>query len=110
MSEQVVQFPQANDTLDRAGQDALVRVRRAAGIAEQNTQHALSVAHQASMQLRVSEDRVARLEAECVSYKERAERAEEWLRRIAHELDQAFPGRAQSQPEEYAPRRSSQQR
>lgn len=106
----VIQFPNGNDTLDRAGQDVLVRVQRAAGVAEQNVQHALGVAHQASMQLRVAEDKIARLEAEIWSYRERAERAEGWLQKIAQEIDQAFPARGQQQPEDFAPRRSNNRR
>jgi hypothetical protein len=105
----VIQFPNSNDTLDRAGHDALVRLQHAAGVAEQNTQHALSVAHQASMQLRVAEDKIGKLEAEIWTYKERAERAEEWLRRISHEIDKTFPSHRPQpqQPEDYAPRQSN---
>jgi hypothetical protein len=108
---EVIQFPNnTNDTLDRAGHDVLVRVQHAAGLAEQNTQHALSMAHQASMQLRVAEDKIAKLEAEIWSYKERAERAEEWLRRISQEIEKSFPSRRPQQPEDYAPRQSNQRR
>ena len=102
----VIQFPQGGDTLDRVGQDVLARLQHAAATAEQNVQHALGVAHQASMQLRVAEDRVAKLEAEMGGYKERAERAEQWLRRISHEIEQTFPSRRQPQAEDYAPRQS----
>ena len=61
MSDQVIQFP-SHDTLDRAGQEILSKLQRAASIAEQNSQHAVALAHQVSMQLRVAEDNVARLE------------------------------------------------
>jgi len=108
----VIQFPNnSNDTLDRAGHDALVRLQHAAGVAEQNTQQALSMAHQAAMQLRVAEDKVGKLEAEIWTYKERAERAEQWLRRISQEIENTFPSRRPQQqqhpqPEDYAPRQS----
>ena len=103
MSDQVIQFP-SHDTLDRAGQEVLSKLQRAASLAEQNTQHAVAKAHQVSMQLRVAEDTIARLEQQVWGYKERAERAEGWLQRIAQEVEQAFSSR---QPDAYAPRRSS---
>ena len=103
MSDQVIQFP-SHDTLDRAGQEVLSKLQQAASLAEQNTQHAVALAHQVSMQLRVAEDKVARLEQQVWGYKERAERAEGWLQRIAQEIEQAFSSR---QPDAYAPRRSS---
>ena len=67
------------------------------------------------MQLRVAEDRIARLEAEAWSYRERAERAEAWLQRISQEIEQSFPSRGQQQqqpqqPDAYAPRRQNVQR
>lgn len=111
MSEQIIQFPNGNDTLDRAGQDVLVKLQRAAGIAEQNTQHAVAVAHQTTMQLRVAEDRIARLEADIWAYKERAERAEGWLQRISREIEQQFAPRGQQpQQEGFPPRRMGNQR
>jgi hypothetical protein len=103
VSDQVIQFP-SHDTLDRAGQEILSKLQWAASIAEQNTQQAVALARQASMQLRVAEDNVARLEQELWGYKERAERAEGWLQRISQEIDQAFSSR---QPDAYAPRRSN---
>jgi hypothetical protein len=105
VSDQVIQFP-SHDTLDRAGQEILSKLQRAASIAEQNTQQAVALAHQASMQLRVAEDNVARLEQALWGYKERAERAEGWLQRISQEIDQAFSSR---QPDAYAPRRGEAQ-
>ena len=107
---EVIQFPSGTDSLDRAGQDVLVKLRSAAATAEKSVQHALGVAHQATMQLRVAEDRVSKLEAEMQNYKDRAERAEEWLRHISQEIEQAFPSRRQQQPEEFAPKHSSVRR
>ena len=89
MSDQVIQFP-SHDTLDRAGQEILSKLQRAASNAEQNSQHAVALAHQVSMQLRVAEDNVARFEQELWDYKKRAERAEGWLQRISQEIEQAF--------------------
>ena len=109
MSDQVIPFPSHHETLDRTGQEVLSKLQRAASIAEQNTQHAVALAHQVSMQLRVAEDKILRLEYELSSYKERAERAEGWLQRISHEIEQTFASR-QAEPyatrrDPYAPRR-----
>jgi hypothetical protein len=109
-ASEVIQFPDAGDPLDRAGHDVLILLQHAAGIAEQNTEHALNMAHQAAMQLRVAEDKVGKLETEIWTYKERAERAEEWLRRISQEIEKTFPSRRpqqQQQPENYAARQSN---
>ena len=106
----VIQFPNGSDSLDRAGQDVLAKLRQAAATSEQSVQHALEVAHQASMQLRIAEDRVSKLEAQMQDYKDRAERAEQWLRHISQEIEQAFPSRRQLQAEDFAPNRSSARR
>src|SRR3954471_14908785 len=103
MSDPVIQFP-SQDALDRTGHEVLSRLKQAAAIAEQNTQHAITLAHQASMQLRVAEDKLARLELEISSYKERAERAEGWLQRISQEIEQTFSSR---KFDAYAPRRAN---
>ncbi len=102
MSDQI-QSPN-HDALDRAGQEVLSRLRRAASVAEQEKQQAVALAHQASMQLRVVEDRVARLEQEVWGYKQRAERAEGWLQRISQEIEQTFSSRP---PDAYAARRAN---
>ena len=90
---EVIQSPHNDDTLDQSGNEVIVKIHQAAGIAEQNAQHVLGISHQTSMQLRVAEDKVAKLEAEIWAYKERAERAEEWLRRIEQEIEKTFAAR-----------------
>ena len=107
----VIQLSNSDDTLDRAGHDVIVKLQQAAAIAEQHAQHVLGIAHQTSMQLRVAEDKIAKLEAEIWTYKDRAERAEEWLRRISLEIDKTFASREpQQQPEDYAPRNAKSRR
>ena len=88
----------------------MAKLRHAADTAEQSVQHALGVAHQASMQLRVAEDRVSKLEAQMRGYIDRAERAEEWLRHISQEIEQAFPSRRQQQAEDFTPKHSNARR
>jgi predicted nucleic acid-binding Zn-ribbon protein len=104
-TSEVVDFPSGTDSLDRAGKDVLVRVQRAATTAEQQVQHALGFAREAAMQLKVAEDKIAKLQAEIWGYKDRAERAEQWLGHISQEIEQAFAGVRQQQPEDFAPRR-----
>ena len=57
-------------------------IDRAAGVAEEHSRHALEMAQKFSNDLRAAEDRVAELEAELASYRERADRAEQWLHRV----------------------------
>ena len=66
-SESVVPFAPKNaasndaDQLDRAGQTILQLLQKAAGVAEENSKHALDMAQKLSHQLRAAEDRVAEL-------------------------------------------------
>jgi hypothetical protein len=55
-------LPAQVDQLDKAGETILQLVHEAAGVAEQNSSRALSMAQ--SDQLRATEDRIAELEAE----------------------------------------------
>ena len=48
------------------------------------------MAQKLSHQLRASEDRIAELEAEVAAYRERAERAEQWLHRVYTEIEDRF--------------------
>ena len=79
-----------NDQLDAAGRTILDLVQRAAGVAEDNSRHALEMAQKLSHQLRAAEDRIAELEAEVTTYQERADRAEQWLHRVYTEIEDRF--------------------
>jgi hypothetical protein len=81
---------EAEDPLESAGQTILGLLNQAAEAASANTQHALDVAHKMSRQLRAAEERVAELEADLRRYRERAERAEQWLNFISSEIEQKF--------------------
>ena len=76
--------------LDKAGQTILQLLHRAADVAENNSKHALEMAQKFSNELRAAEDRVAELEAEVASYRERADRAEQWLHRVYSEIEERF--------------------
>jgi hypothetical protein len=94
-SETVVPFaknaaPASDDRLDSAGQSILGLLQRAASMAEENSQHALSVAHKLAVQLRSAEDRIRDLEADVRHCRERADRAENWLYKISLEIEERF--------------------
>jgi hypothetical protein len=82
--------------LDSAGQAILKLLHRAAGAAEANSRQALETAQKLSSQLRAAEGRIAELEAEVQHYREKADRAEEWLRKISMEIEE----RLIAEPEE----------
>ena len=98
LSDTVVPFPASSkngildggDLLDKTGQTILGLLQRAAGIAEENSQHALGVAHKLSLQLRTAEDRIKDLEADVGHYQDRADRAEKWLYQISMEIEKRF--------------------
>jgi hypothetical protein len=90
------------DQLDKAGQTILQMLHRAAGVAEENSRHALETAQKLSHQLRAAEDRVAELEAEVTAYQNRAERAEQWLHRVYTEIEDRFlQQKRQPSPDEW---------
>src|ERR1700733_5588346 len=96
--ESVVPFTSASkktpagvtDQLDRAGQTILQLLNKAAGVAEENSRHALDMAQKLSHQLRAAEDRVAELEAEVELYRDKADRAEQWLHKVYTEIEERF--------------------
>jgi len=96
-NSEVIQFaPTPNnvpgdvDQLDKAGETILQLVHKAAGVAEQNSSRALSMTQKLSDQLRAAEDRIAELETESATYRERADRAEQWLRTVYTEIEDRF--------------------
>src|ERR1700692_1730584 len=95
-SESVVPFAPKNaasndaDQLDRAGQTILQLLHKAAGVAEENSRHALDMAQKLSQQLRTAEDRVAELEAEVQLYRDKADLAERWLNKVYTEIEDRF--------------------
>ena len=78
------------DQLDRAGQTILQLLHKAAGAAEENSRYALDMAQKLSHQLRAAEDRVAELEAEVQLYRDKADRAEQWLHKVYTEIEDRF--------------------
>jgi hypothetical protein len=82
--------PDNADQLDNAGQTILRLLHKAAGVAEANSQHALDMAQKLSHQLRAAEDRIAELEAEVGIYRDKADRAEQWLHKVYTEIEDRF--------------------
>ena len=82
--------------LDSAGQAILKLLHKAAGADEANSRQALETAQRLASQLRTAEGRIAELEAQVQQYRDRANRAEEWLSKISAEIE----NRLISQPEE----------
>ena len=83
------------DQLDKAGQTILGLLHKAAGVAEENSRYALDMAEKLSHQLRAAEDRIAELEAEVELYRDKADRAEQWLHKIYTEIEEQFIKRPQ---------------
>jgi hypothetical protein len=75
------------DQLDNAGQSILRLLHKAAGVAEENSRHAVDAAQKLSHQLRAAEDRIAELEAEIEACRDRAERADQWLHKVYTEIE-----------------------
>jgi len=100
--EAVIPSSNDDDTVNRTGQTILGLLQRAAGAAEKNTQHAIGIAHRLSRELQASEDHIRKVETELRYYKDRCERAEEWLRQISLQFGERFPAsgelRADPQP------------
>ncbi len=79
---------QEADTLDTAGQTILGLLQQAAGMAEENSKHALEVAQRLSQQLQDAKGRIRDLEADVKYYQERAERADQWMAHISSQIQQ----------------------
>ena len=76
--------------LDQAGQSILRLLDSAAVVAEQNGRRTLNMAQKFAYHLHAAEDRIAELEAQAVTYQQRAERAEQWLHRVYTEIEDRF--------------------
>ena len=79
--------PNYASRLDSAGQAILNLLHRAAGAAEANSRKALETAQELSSHLHTAQERIAKLEREVQHYREKSERAEDWLRKISMEIE-----------------------
>ena len=76
------------DALDQAGQEIVRLLQQAADLSNEQCERAMNMAHKLSIQLHAAEDRNNHLEAERDQLQDRAERAEEWLRRVYREIEE----------------------
>src|SRR3974377_412959 len=79
--------PDANIMADDAGRAIVALLHKAAEMAKVECARAMDLAHRLSSQLRPAEERVKELEVEAAHYRDRATRAEGWLRRIHDEVE-----------------------
>jgi hypothetical protein len=90
-SKQESAIPLAEDSaapqLESAGRVILKLLHKAAGAAEANSRRALETAQKFSTQLHAAQNRIAELEAEVQLYREKSERAEDWLRKISASIE-----------------------
>jgi hypothetical protein len=92
--EQVVKFApkekQRSDgsPLDEAGQAVVAKIQKAANLSNENCDRAMKLAHKLSLELRAAEDRMNQLEAEVKLFRDRAARAEGWLRVIHKDIEE----------------------
>jgi molecular chaperone GrpE (heat shock protein) len=73
--------------LDSAGEAILKLLHRAADVADANSRQASDTAQKLANQLREAERQIAKLQAEVQRYRDRSERAEQWLRRIYKDIE-----------------------
>ena len=80
----------ANVVADDSGRSILGLLQKAADMAKEDCARAMDLAHKLSLELRAAEERAREAEAEAAHFRERAERADAWLRRIHTEVEQTF--------------------
>jgi hypothetical protein len=90
----------ADTQLDDAGNAIVTKIRTAADLAHEDCERAMSLAHKLSMELRAGEDRTQQLEAEVELWRDRAMRAEHWLRIIQQEIEEKLIERKSSSTSE----------
>jgi hypothetical protein len=78
------------DQLDAAGQSIVQLLHKAAGAAEANSCQALDVAQKLSHQLQAAEQRINELEAEAEAFRQKSERADQWLHHVYSEIEERF--------------------
>ena len=81
--------PDGIDQVDKAGQTILGLLHKAAEVAEQ-TVNMPSIWPRSFPILRAAEDRIAELQAEVGMYRDKADRAEQWLHRVYTEIEDRF--------------------
>jgi hypothetical protein len=92
--EQVLKFapkekaPNRLAQLDDAGEAIVAQIQTAADLSKEDCDRAMSLAHKLSMELRAAEDRTQQMAREVEHWRDRAARAEQWLRTIQQEIEE----------------------
>src|SRR2546421_5009021 len=76
--------------VDQSGHRIVALLERAADMAKADCARAMDLAHKLTLQLRAAEERVRELETAAAHFKDRANRAEDWLQHIHNEVEQTF--------------------
>jgi hypothetical protein len=84
--------PPEGDPVEKVGRALLAMLEKAAGESDEKYQHATILAGRLASELRTAESRIKELEAEASHFRDRATRAEEWLRRISGEIESKLMG------------------
>jgi hypothetical protein len=90
---------ESEDRVGRPGDKILTLLRKATDLAEGNSRFAVEIARNLAFQLEVAKDRLAELErrvpeleAAVQFYRNKSERAEEWLSKISSEIQERVIG------------------
>ena len=100
--EQVLKFApkekaaNKSSQLDDAGEAIVAQIRTAADLVKDDCDRAMSLAHKLSMELRAAEDRTQQLATEVEHWRDRAARADQWLRTIQQEIEEKLLTRRSS--------------
>jgi hypothetical protein len=89
--------PVDSGQLNSAGHVILKLLVKAAGAAEADSRRALETTQQLSTQLHAARNRIGELEAEVQLYREKSERAEDWLRKISTQIEDRLINQPQDQ-------------
>jgi gas vesicle protein len=100
--EQVLKFAPKENASNRvaqlhdAGEAIVAQIRTAADLAKEDCDRAMGLAHKLSMELRAAEDRTQQMAREVERWRDRAARAEQWLRKIQQDIEENLLSRRPS--------------
>jgi peptidoglycan hydrolase CwlO-like protein len=95
MSDQSDSDFASSNKVEKAGQDILQSLQKAADVAEANRETARRLSHQlqnAENQIAKLENRIRELEVEVQLYKAKMERAKQWLRSLFSQIEERLFG------------------
>ena len=93
--------PDTTMVADDAGHGIIALLTKAADMAKEDCARAMDLAHKLSFELRAAEDRAREVEEQAIHFRDRAERAEDWLAHIHSHVEKTFfrpPGDKEVKP------------